>query len=302
MTNSSMDISGTLGIQMPGLGDQDTQFKVGDFDLDAHSTGVAWACLVLVTLMFGLWAIERMAGLIWNCGTWAKELPPIFAPKGCNTKGDKQMASKENIGNFATFVWKIFYVGAMFMWAWSSAKTILGHQTAMHIFGGLALGLGLAMRDFFSNALVYFVLKVNAPFSKHDILAVRPRYGELYVGTVENMDFLHTKLHTLSKTGGKMVGSYQLIQNKLIMGNTLAVFAATQRQQSLADAWGRYEAWRKEQFSLAHPVAGVTPAPVETNLPLGRPAGDEPALRHRGVAHLINVGAFVPSGDIGLKF
>ena len=87
----------------------------------------------------------------------------------------------------------------------------------MHIFGGLALGLGLAMRDFFSNALIYFVLRINAPFSKNDLLAVRPRYGELYIGQVVGMDFLHTKLATLTDTGNQVGESFQFVQNKLLM-------------------------------------------------------------------------------------
>lgn len=325
MANSSLDISGVLGIQMPGLGKQNEQFKFGDFDLDAHSSGVAWSCLFLASIVFILWCVESVAGKWWQFGGdrgWSLklcvQLSNIYNALTCATpkKGEKPTARrtrqqndgiklKENLGNAGTFLWKVIFCGALFMWAWSSAKTILGHQTAMHIFGGLALGLGLAMRDFFSNALIYFVLRINAPFSKNDLLAVRPRYGELYIGQVVGMDFLHTKLATLTKSGTQVGESFQFVQNKLLMSNTLAVFGVPNSDVGpRKEAWEKYERWRTEQFQLAHPTANMHDArndAAAVNLEAGNQS-QSTALRHRGNAHLIYGGLVSPGGDQGLKF
>ena len=325
--DSSLDISGVLGIQMPGLGKQNEQFKFGDFDLDAHSSGVAWSCLFLASIVFILWCAESVAGKWWNldCGGksgWSLQLS-IFLSKTyhsltCADPKNREEPSarikrqtndgiklKENLGNAGTFLWKVIFCGALFMWAWSSAKTILGHQTAMHIFGGLALGLGLAMRDFFSNALIYFVLRINAPFSKNDLLAVRPRYGELYIGQVVGMDFLHTKLATLTDAGNQVGESFQFVQNKLLMSNTLAVFGVPNSEAApRSEAWDKYKSWRIEQFQLAHPTANMHSHrgdDAETSLENGNPQ-QYTALRHRGSAHLIYGGVVSPGGDHGLKF
>ena len=325
MANSSLDISGVLGIQMPGLGKQNQQFKFGDFDLDAHSSGVAWSCLFLASIVFILWCVESVAGKWWHFGGdrgWSLklcvQLSNIYNALTCATPKNREAPAarrkrqtndgiklKENLGNAGTFLWKVIFCGALFMWAWSSAKTILGHQTAMHIFGGLALGLGLAMRDFFSNAMIYFVLRINAPFSKNDLLAVRPRYGELYIGQVVGMDFLHTKLATLTNSGKKVGESFQFVQNKLLMSNTLAVFGVPNSDEAESTAaWKKYEDWRKEQFQLAHPTANMHDArndAAAVNLEAGNQS-QSTALRHRGGAHLIYGGVVSPGGDQGLKF
>lgn len=259
-TPEALELSGAIAIDTTAAESQSDAISEFEFDLDTSAMPVAWAITALAATLFALWIVS----------TLGRRVAQSFKVKiGLADDGAAY------IGNYLLFLYQGIYVCALFIWAWSSAKAVLGHTAASHLFGGLAIGVGLALRDLFSSAMVYFVLKTSAPFVPGDLVLVRTGRFQQIIGFVRRVDFLHTKLDSVDVNAKRhddhgVSGGYQYVQNTALSTNTIVVFKHTQNGFPRT-AWEDYKRWRKAQMfetEMARPVALETPLAVPaTNQP-----------------------------------
>lgn len=221
-----MDISGSIGIL-----ETPPDFE---FDIEDHLQAIGTSLLALLAVLLALWAVGDLTPKLYDC---ARKSPYFNGSRFGLPPPRSRFIEKT-----ALFVYNIMCAAIIFIWAWSSCKIIVGHKAAIHLFGGLAIGIGISLRDFFSSGMVYFILSTSAPFKKGDLMLIRPKYGEQYVGVVSTMGFLHTKLEAVDEHGKPGCSGVQFIQNQMIMSNTVCIFKA---EVDECAAWKKFKLWHK---------------------------------------------------------
>ena len=241
-----MELSGAVSVEMP-VESQSAAIAAFEFDVDTMAMPVLWSMTALAGTLVALWIVSTLGRRLGLSG--AKQM-------GLNRDG------VATVGNYVFFLYQGIYVSALFVWAWSSAKAVLGHTAASHLFGGLAIGVGLALRDLFSAGMTYFTLKTSSPFECNDLLYVRTGNKQVFLGYVRRIDFLHTKLDavdTAAREHDDELSGAQYVQNAQLMQNAIVVFKH-RRHGKFVDAWAAYQRWKRSQ--VVEEAMGVAPPPI----------------------------------------
>ena len=213
-----------------------------EFDIEAHVGAVVYSVALLVATLFALQITKSIIRIAWLMQTGQWEKNKRLVKDGCHG------CNKLKVETMTLFIFNILFAATLFIWAWSSCKTVLGHKTASHLFGGLAIGIGISLRDFFTSAMVYFVLTTSAPFKTGDLMLIRPKYGEQYVGKVVSLGFLHTELQAVDESGKVGKSGTQFIQNQMLMSNTLCVFKNNKGGGcKFNSSWSKFGSWKRSQ-------------------------------------------------------